>query len=209
MTTRLPSDKSFELQAIISDWVKKKFCTRKQLESLLGKLSHACGVVVHGRTFLQRLINLLRTSKPRQKFIRLPKQACLDLHWWNYFLPTWNGISFFDLPEWTLVPYFELSTDASCMKGFGGFYKKEWLSVAWLPAQQYFGMAYKKLSHNFWGHHRRHQRVFFHCDNQSVVQIKSGASKDDTIMDLVRELVQVAATYDFRLSAAHLRSKKI
>ena len=48
----------------------------------------------------------------------------------------------------------------------------------------------------------------FQCDNQSVVQIiKAGASKDDTIMDLVRELFLVVATYDFRLSAAHLPGK--
>ena len=103
MTARLPQDKLSELQTIITSWVGKKFCTRKELESLVGKLSHACAVVDLGRTFLQRLINLLRGSNQRQKFIRLTKQARLDLQWWRDFLPTWNGISFFDLPEWAPV----------------------------------------------------------------------------------------------------------
>ena len=79
MTARLPQDKLSELQTIITSWVGKKFCTRKELESLVGKLSHACAVVDLGRTFLQRLINLLRGSNQRQKFIRLTKQARLDL----------------------------------------------------------------------------------------------------------------------------------
>ena len=63
MTARLPTNKLTELQSIISHWAQKKFCTRKQLESLVGKLSHACSVVAYGRTFLQRLINLLRSSQ--------------------------------------------------------------------------------------------------------------------------------------------------
>ena len=116
MTARLPQDKLSELQTIITSWVGKKFCTRKELESLVGKLSHACAVVDLGRTFLQRLINLLRDSNQRQKFIRLTKQARLDLQWWRDFLPTWNGISFFDLPEWAPVADIELSTDASCRR---------------------------------------------------------------------------------------------
>ena len=40
MTARLPQDKLSELQTIITSWVGKKFCTRKELESLVGKLSH-------------------------------------------------------------------------------------------------------------------------------------------------------------------------
>ena len=38
MTVRLPIDKLSELQALISDWVDRKFCTCEQLESSVGKL---------------------------------------------------------------------------------------------------------------------------------------------------------------------------
>ena len=85
MTARLPTDTLTELQSIISYWTQKKFCTRKLLESIVGKPSHACSVVAYGRTFLQRLINLLRSSQSRQKFIRLDKQARPDLQWWLTF----------------------------------------------------------------------------------------------------------------------------
>ena len=214
MTARLPNDKLAELQTLIGSWTGKKFCTRKELESLVGKLNHACAVVAPGRTFLQRLINLLRGSKPRHKFIRLTKQARLDLQWWQDLLPTWNGVSFFDLPELAPVPDFELSTDASGNKGFGGCYNNEWFSVAWLPSQLKLGMAYKELytiviACHLWGHCWRHKRVLFYCDNESVVQIvNSGASREDIIMDLVRELFLVAAKNDFRIYASHVAGKK-
>jgi hypothetical protein len=83
MTARLPDVKLLELRTTIVAWKNKKFCTRKELESLVCKLSHACVVVALGRTFLKRLLNLLRSSKPNQKFIRLTKQDRLDLHWWG------------------------------------------------------------------------------------------------------------------------------
>ena len=111
----------------------------------MSRLNHACSVVAHGRTFLRRLINLLRDSKRHQKFLRLNKECRLDLQWWNQFLPVWNGISFFDLPDWAPVPNFELATDASGSLGFGAYHQGEWFSAAWLPSQQPLGMAYKEL----------------------------------------------------------------
>ena len=121
---------------------------------------------------------------------------------------------FFDLPEWAPVPDFELSTDASGNIGFGGCYQNEWFAAAWLPSQLKFGMAYKELypiviACHFWGHCCRHKRVLFYCDNTSVVQIvNSGASKDDVIMNLVRELFLVAAKYEFHISASHVPGKR-
>ena len=58
MTARLPPAKLSDLLALTKLWTDKKTCTRKELESLIGKLSHACYVVPAGRTFLRRLINL-------------------------------------------------------------------------------------------------------------------------------------------------------
>ena len=50
---RLPQDKLTRLQALLSVWVGRKSCTKHDLESLLGHLSHAATVVVQGRTFLR------------------------------------------------------------------------------------------------------------------------------------------------------------
>ena len=47
------------LSQLICTWVDKKSCTRKELESLLGHLSHAATVIPQGCTFLRSLISLL------------------------------------------------------------------------------------------------------------------------------------------------------
>ena len=69
MTARLPPAKLSELLALTKLWTDKKTCTRKELESLIGKLSHTCYVVPAGRTFMRRLINLLRDSKRYWKIV--------------------------------------------------------------------------------------------------------------------------------------------
>ena len=210
MTASLPEDKLTELTVIVRHLANRKWCTRKELESLVGKLNHACAVIPSGRTFLRRLINLLRDNKRHQTYIRLNKQCQQDLQWWHDLLPVWGGVSFFDLPEWAPSPDFEVATDAAGKLGFGAFFQGEWFSAPWLPAQIALGMAYKELypiiiACYVWGCKWSRRHVLFHCDNMSVVHIiNSGTSRDENIMHLVRELLLVSIRFDFRVAAAHL-----
>ena len=56
---RLPADKLRRIQTLLSEWGDKKPCSRRELESLVGLLNHACKVVRSGRSFLQRMLDLL------------------------------------------------------------------------------------------------------------------------------------------------------
>ena len=53
MVIRLPEGKLMELKALVQQWLGRKSCKRKDLESLVGKLGHACKVVQPGKTFLR------------------------------------------------------------------------------------------------------------------------------------------------------------
>ena len=48
---RLPADKLERLQATVVEWLNRKACARRDLESLIGLLNHACKVVRSGRAF--------------------------------------------------------------------------------------------------------------------------------------------------------------
>ena len=61
---RLPLDKRTRLQTLLQQWGDRKACSRKELESLIGLLNHACKVVRSGRAFLRRMIDLLH-HRPR------------------------------------------------------------------------------------------------------------------------------------------------
>ena len=50
MIIRLPLQKLLELQDLVRAWRGRRACTRSELESLVGKLAHACTVVQPGKT---------------------------------------------------------------------------------------------------------------------------------------------------------------
>ncbi|KAL5488697.1 hypothetical protein EMCRGX_G017678 [Ephydatia muelleri] len=91
---RLPDDKVVHLRSLVADWAGRKACNRKELESLVGHLNHACKVVRPGRSFLRRMIALLQRQY-RNKYhpIRLNHGFRSDLHWWASFAAQWNGAS--------------------------------------------------------------------------------------------------------------------
>ena len=82
----LPADKLGRLRSLLQEWGHKRACTRKELESLIGLLNHACKVVRSGRSFLRRMIDLLHAVQPSQPFIRLNAGFRSDLAWWNTFI---------------------------------------------------------------------------------------------------------------------------
>ena len=56
---RLPLEKLQRLRDLLEEWRDRKGCTRRELETLIGQLNHACKVVRAGRSFLRRMIDLL------------------------------------------------------------------------------------------------------------------------------------------------------
>ena len=86
MTARLPSDKVQKcLDAIKAMKVKKKVKLR-EMQSLIGLLNFACSVVVPGRAFLRRLIDLTKGVKRPFHRVSLNKEARADLAAWELFL---------------------------------------------------------------------------------------------------------------------------
>lgn len=59
MTMSVTSDRQVELGRELQMWQTKKVATRRELESLIGKLQLVCNCVWAGRLFLNRLLNFL------------------------------------------------------------------------------------------------------------------------------------------------------
>ena len=82
---RLPREKLDRIHALLEQWTGKKVCTRRELESLICTLQHACKVVRPGRAFLRRMIDLLRCLQRPHHHTRLNLQFQADLQWWRMF----------------------------------------------------------------------------------------------------------------------------
>ena len=116
---RLPPQKITQLKQLLSSWRHRKRGKKRELLSLIGKLSHACKVVVAGRLFLRRMIDL-STRVPRLNYwISLDDGFRSDVVWWITFLELWNGCSFMDVHQGTREPSVTFYTDASGAWGCG------------------------------------------------------------------------------------------
>ena len=82
-TLEVPASRLEELRTELTIWQKSSFFTKKQLQSLLGKLSFVTECVKPGRLFMARLLNSLRKCKHAASY-RYPISATmlLDIQWW-------------------------------------------------------------------------------------------------------------------------------
>ena len=106
LKARLPEDKFDRIADLLESWSLKQNCTRKDLESLIGHLQHACKVIPQGRIFLRWMINLLSAFRRDDHPVRLNQDFHLDLSWWCKFFHSWDGVSFLLSPQWAPLPEF-------------------------------------------------------------------------------------------------------
>ena len=99
MELSLPPDKLSRIAATVCEWRGKKAATRRQLQSLIGTLSHAATVVIPGWAFLRRMIDTMKIPRCQHHHVRLNQDFQSDLQWWACFLPGWNGRSILPTPQ--------------------------------------------------------------------------------------------------------------
>lgn len=209
-SARLPAEKLANLQELIQSWRSRRWCTRRQLESLIGHLHHAAKVVWPGRTFLRRMIDLLCCFRARDHPIRLNSEFQLDIQWWHEFLTSWHGVSFWLFPGMSAPTDVEVTSDAAGSLGFGAYFNSEWFSGAWAPSQADQSIAYKELfpvvvASHVWGSQWFRRHVLFRSDNEAVVHILlSRTSKVPCIMRLLRLLLSAAARFNFTFTSQHI-----
>ena len=208
---RLPQRKLVKLRELVRLWRKKKFCTKRELQSLAGHLSHACKVVRPGRRFLRGVFGLLSLFQKKTHLIRLNSAFRADMEWWFIFVGSWNGVSMMldlDLKS----PAVHFWSDASGSWGCGAWWGSKWFQVPWSDWPDFLvaSIAAKELlpvivAAAIWGESWQGSVVLCHCDNMSVVAaVKGGYCKDPAMGHMLRCLFYLEARFSFTLTAEHV-----
>ena len=211
MELRLPQEKLDSLLHLIRTFEGRKKCTKKELLSLIGKLSFASKVIPSGRTFIRRLIDLSTTVNKLSHRISLNSEAREDLRWWSSFLPLWNGKYKILEPSVTQSVHLNLFTDASGKEGFGIYFDGKWVAGRWPEKFLQNSIQWKELfpiylSCVIWAPLFHRKRLEFHCDNQAVVDIwASNTTKSKEIMPILRKMFFVSASHNFTVKVSHIR----
>ena len=209
---RLPQAKLKELMEKVRRWRSMKSCTKRELLSIIGHLSHACKAVRVGRSFLQRLIDLSMTVRQLERWVCLNVAARADLEWWWGFGLHWNGSAMMKSIVGMQQPQVEVVTDASGNWGCGAVCGAQWFQVSWERAvnmKEWNIMAKEMLPITMaaavWGRRWQGKTTLVRSDNMAVVAtLGSGGCKEPVTMQLRRCLAFLEATMKFILVAEHI-----
>jgi len=189
---RLPAGKIHQLEEELEKWRRKRYCQKRELLSLIGKLSHACKVVLAGRLFLRRMIETAKSVHCLCHWVHLNCDFRSDLEWWVLFLPYWNGCSMMAVHKPDLGADTVIFTDASGVWGCGAIWKNKWLQCQWNQSWETECIATKELlpivlAIAVWGQQWQHQRLLIRCDNMAVVKVINARNcKDPALLQLMR-----------------------
>lgn len=172
-TISVTPERRVELVNKMSNWNQSTYITRRQLDSIIGKLQFVCNCVRSGRLFLNRLLNFLRKTKIGVRY-RLPKQAKKHLIWWMRCLEKFQGTSMmwyesFQFPD-------EKATADTSGEAAGGicgsqYYRSlfpSWLKNKCIAVKELWAII---VVLKIWGPQLAKLRVVLYCDNQAVVDL--------------------------------------
>lgn len=212
MTLEICPGRLQEIQVLVSEWLKKSNASRKELQSLLGKLSFVSSCVRPGRIFVQRLLTFLRSifSQPEQRFT-LPEYIKGDLRWWQVYLPEYNGVSMMFIENWS-QPDEILATD-SCLNGCGGVLGSEYFHSkfpSFIQEQNLHINALELLTIvvalKVWGSKLRGRRIMVLCDNiSSCLVLNKGITRCQFMQTCLREICYLSAVFEFEIRAKHIK----
>ena len=70
---------------MLASWRGRKACKKRELLSLIGILMHAGKAIRAGRSFTRRLIDLAKSVKYIDQYVRLSREAQADIEWWHQY----------------------------------------------------------------------------------------------------------------------------
>ena len=201
----IPEVKLTEIKSICKDWSHRTHATRRQLQSLLGRLLYIHKCVVPARLFVNRMLQVLRNTPVGQK-IRLTEKFHQDLRWFNKFLTNYNGKVVMDISR----PSMEVFVDAS-LAGVGAKWNEN-VNASNYPNKfannltiVHFEVVNILVALRLWAQCWSHKKIQIFCDSLAVVNaLNSGHIQDEFIMACARTLWAIAAEYDIQLVYSHI-----
>ena len=214
MTMSVPPEKLTEVKAEIRTWLRRTTITKKELQSLLGKLFWVAKCVKYARVFMGRLLSQLRdmANIKDTKKVKLQEESIKDIRWWGEYLEHYNGVNLIVNDDTIQLSYQQLLEDPhgicagdATPTGGGAWHGREYWSEE-LPAHlkdPRIPIHLKEfwiiiISAKLWGDTWTGRCIVIYCDNDSVCDtIKNKKPRDPALLSLLREFLFIVVTKKF------------
>jgi hypothetical protein len=170
LTLEISESRLKEMLSVVVEWDSKQLASKREVQSLVGKLNFVGSCVKPGRMFISRLLNWLRSIYSVEGKVLVPEFVKIDIKWWKTFLPLFNGISMMMKEEWSKPD--GIFTSDACLSGCGGMFKEQFFYVEFphsILDEHLHINALKMLAViaclKMWGTKYKEKRILIKCDN--------------------------------------------
>ena len=193
MTLTITAQRLNELITLLDQWEKRSQATRRDLQSLLGKLSFACNTVRAGRVFVSRLINEIKTCPDESH--EISEDTKMDVRWWRRYMKQFDGITLMPSINWE-APDRVMACDA-CLEGGGGWCQDTCFFAAFPEnLKQDSRVCINELELitivaciKLWAARIENRNILVFCDNKTTVDVvNAGRAKNTFAQACLREL---------------------
>lgn len=208
LTLELPHEKLTAFYELCVSFQGRKRASLRQLQELAGKLNWASQVVSGGRTYLRRVLDLMKPLKQPHHKVLLSIGFKEDIQWWMSYMHRFNA------KRLALYhgPVLQVELDA-CNAGAGYAFAGDWGYTVWKldsPCISSMHINDKEimagvLATRRWAHLWKHSLVIFNTDNMTArAAFDKGTARSEAAMVMVRELFWWSAIYDFKIVGIHV-----
>ena len=208
---RISTDRLSEILDLLQTWSEMSYCSKRQLLSLIGKLSFCSKVIKEGRRFMRRLISLSKRMRNLHHKTRITIQAQHDIAWWRACIAKHNGICFFNI-IWNDIDSIHMYTDASDIAAgvyVGGKWSWRpfvgshlWLSQMPIAFRELYAVV---LGIALFGKFMVNKNLSLHIDNMAIqISVNSGVCKEPRIMGLLRSFYYYVCLYHINYKSFYI-----
>ena len=211
MEVTIPPDKLREVLELTTAWRDKRRASKRDLQSLAGKLNHIGQCVLPARKFMCRILRMLRAAPP-VGMILLSPELHRDIHWFNRYASTCNGKLLLK-PDY---PVIALECDA-CLDGAGGFSQSQFYSFE-IPSDisdcyhisQIEGLNIVVAIKTLISPSTRNTQISITTDNiAAMFALNSGKTRDPVLAACSREIWLIAAVQELTIVVSHAPGKSL
>ena len=213
-TLRLDQQKAIHIKQVIMDCMNKKRLSKRQLQSLAGKLNWAAQVHPWGRAFMAsffKSIGLL--VKPHHKVI-VHSALIKDMHWWITCLSQDLHIrNIWDIRDQVII-----TTDSSSV-GAGAFCLNDgdMCYINWILDKPKFANAHiniKELAtvliclHRWAALYPGHHLDIFSDNFMTICAINNKYSSNSMASDILKEIAALVITHNISITAHYIKGEQ-
>lgn len=206
MTISVPQAKVVEIKALLQYFMSRNKVSKRQIQSLAGKLNFITQCVYGGRFHMRRLFDRAKTLKRQSHRTLVTQEMRKDISFWLQFLDVFNGT----MPMIENRPGISISTD-SCKLAGGAFFNGSFVYQPWSKELSKLPINYLEVlalepALWLWGQTLANRKVFVHTDSMTASYIiNKGSCKNPVVMKSLRRIFWLSAVYNFRIKAVYYK----